>query len=294
MSLQSLSVFIAVAEEENFTAAAKKLNLTQPTVSFHMDNLEKSLGCLLFNRTSKGVTLTPYGKRLYESASVVDTTLKTTYSEIRRMAEGNAGHIYIGASTIPGEYILPKIISLFLAKCDGIRFTLTTNNSDHILSSFFTGKFAMAIVGVKPPGIEAVALWEDELILIGQPDVVEEIESRQTWKITDFPLILRTAPSGSRKTVLEAVETLGVRKEDLKIVMEVSGNQALKAAVINKAGIGFISSWAVQDEVAAGKLKILDIPGLQIRRTFYLISNPLTETMATTRFINYLVQSQVK
>lgn len=294
MSLQTLSVFIAVAEEENFTAAAKRLNLTQPTVSFHMDNLEKSLGCLLFNRTSKGVTLTPYGKRLYESASIVDTTLKTTYSEIRRMAEGNAGHIYIGASTIPGEYILPKIISLFIAKHDGIRFTLMTNNSNHILDSFKGGKFAIAVVGIKPADIETVELWEDELVLVGHPDIVADANGHNDWSLTDFPLILRTDPSGSRKTIIDALKNMGVKEEALKVVLEVTGNQALKSAVINKAGFGFVSKWAVQDEVSAGKLTIVDVPGLQIRRTFYLISNPLIETAATRRFIDYLVQSQVK
>lgn len=293
MSLQSLSVFIAVAEEENFTSAARRLNLTQPTVSFHMDNLEKNLGCLLFNRTSKGVTLTPYGKRLYESASIVDKTLKTTYSEIRRMAEGNAGHIYIGASTIPGEYILPGLISSFLSQKNAMRFTLTTNNSKHILDSFLAGKFAIAVVGIKPVDIEAIELWDDELVLVGHPDLTANLQDPAEWKLGDFPLVFRADPSGSRKTIMEALEKLGIHSNMLKVVLEVTGNQSLKSALINKAGIGFMSRWAVKDEIAAGTLTILEVPGLCIKRTFYLVSNPLLETTGIGRFIDYLVNAQV-
>jgi len=293
MSLQSLSVFIAVAEEENFTSAARRLNLTQPTVSFHMDNLEKNLGCLLFNRTSKGVTLTPYGKRLYESASIVDKMLKTTYNEIRQMAEGNAGHIYIGASTIPGEYILPGLISSFLTQKDAIRFTLTTNNSKHILDSFMAGKFAAAIVGIKPVNMEAVELWDDELLLVGHPDLTANVKAHAYWQLNDVPMIFRADPSGSRKTIMDALENLGIHKEMLKVMFEVTGNQSLKSAIINKAGIGFMSKWAVKDEIAAGALTIVEVPGLCIKRTFYLVSNPLLETAGIRRFIDYLVKEQV-
>lgn len=294
MSLQSLSVFIAVAEEENFTSAAKKLNLTQPTVSFHMDNLERSLGCLLFNRTSKGVTLTPYGKRLYESASIVDRTLKTTYSEIRRMAEGNAGHICVGASTIPGEFILPRLISSFIAKKEAIRFTLTTGNSKQILQSFREGNFALAVVGIKPPDLDAVELWNDELVLVSHPDLALNWGGYSDWPLENFPLIFRADPSGSRKTVVDALETLGIHREKLKIVLEVTGNQAMKSAVLHKAGIGFISKWAVKDEISAGKLTVLEVPKLCITRTFYLVSNPAVATTAVASFIDYLAHSQVE
>lgn len=293
MSLQSLSVFIAVAEEENFTAAARRLNLTQPTVSFHMDNLEKNLGCLLFNRTSKGVTLTPYGKRLYESASIVDKTLKTTYSEIRRMAEGYAGHISLGASTIPGEYILPGLISSFLNQNDAIRFTLATSNSKHILDSFLAGKFAIAIVGIKPDDREAVEMWHDELVLVGHPDLSANFTEHKGCNLDKFPMVFRAEPSGSRKTIMDALEKLGIHNDKLKVVLEVTENQSLKSAIINKAGIGFISKWAVKDEIAAGKLAIVEIPDLCIKRTFYLISNPLLETAGIRRFIDYLLKEQV-
>ena len=292
--LQSLSVFIAVAEERNFTAAAKKLNLTQPTVSFHMDNLEKSLGCMLFHRTSKGVTLTPYGKRLYESACIVDTTLRTTYQEIQRMAEGCAGHISLGASTIPGEYILPSLISTFIRETEGFQFSLTTGDSKFILDSFLAGRYAIAITGTKPVGLEFIELWNDELILVGHPELIGNMSPSSCDLFTQLPLILRSEPSGSRRTALEALEQLGIRSAELNIVLEVTGNQALKAAIMNRAGVGFVSKWAVCEELAEGKLITLSLPGPRITRSFFLMFNPQAETAGVRRFIDFLVNSKEK
>ena len=292
--LQSLSVFIAVAEEENFTAAAKKMRLTQPTISFHMDNLEKELGCTLFNRTSKGVTLTPYGHKLYESARIVDSIMKKTCGEVRRMAEGQAGHIYIGASTIPGEYILPRLISLFLSERKDIRFTLSTGNSGQVLDSFQEGAFALAVVGMRPEKLEATPLWEDELILVGHPDLKLTFGNPVSSDLARLPLVLRTEPSGSRKSVLDGLKKIGLDIDMLTLVMEVSGNQAMKSAIINRVGVGFISKWAVQEEIAAGKLSALNISGLHITRTFYLISNPLLSTTVVEQFADYLINMQVK
>jgi molybdate transport repressor ModE-like protein len=73
---QSLSVFLAVAEEGSFSGAAKKLEITQPTVSFHIDNLEKKLGCPLVERTAKGTTLTVYGEVLFANLGKAEALLR--------------------------------------------------------------------------------------------------------------------------------------------------------------------------------------------------------------------------
>jgi DNA-binding transcriptional LysR family regulator len=293
--LQSLSVFIAVAEEENFTAAAKKLELTQPTVSFHMDNLEKQFGCSLVTRTSKGVTLTPYGKRLYESAQVIDQNLRRTYQEIRSMADGSSGHIHIGASTIPGEYILPTVITEFLQSYTGLRFTLTTSNSNHVLEGFREGKFPIAIVGIKPKEyVPSCELWEDELVLVGHPAVVETMTEGHGPEILEqVPFIMRSEPSGSRRTISEALTHAGVECKRLNTVLEVTGNQGLKTAIINKAGIGYISRWTIQDELNTKQLKIVPVPGIHVRRTFFLVTNPLLETAGTCLFLEFLMNNKI-
>ncbi|MCX7781548.1 MAG: LysR family transcriptional regulator [Negativicutes bacterium] len=292
--LQSLSVFIAVAEEENFTAAAKKLNLTQPTVSFHIDSLEKQFGCPLVTRTSKGVTLTPYGRRLYESALAIDKNLKLAYHEIQSMLEGSNGHIVIGASTIPGEFILPGLIARFLRQHKGFRFTLITGDSKSILAKFRDGRFAIAVVGIQPEEDSLhFSLWDDELVLVGHPDIAIGLCGKELKEIlVGARLIMRTEPSGSRRVIEEALKRFGEKLAPSAVVFEVSGNQGLKRAIIDKAGIGFISKWAVREELETGQLTVIPITGCEIRRSFFGLANPLLETVGIRIFVDYLRENR--
>ena len=100
----SLSVFIGVAEEGSFSGAAKRLELTQPTVSFHIDSLEKKFGCPLFQRTAKGATLTVYGETLYQNTRIISSLLDETEKQLKAMREGAAGKILFGASSIPASW----------------------------------------------------------------------------------------------------------------------------------------------------------------------------------------------
>lgn len=270
---QSLSVFIAVAEEGSFSGAAKRLELTQPTVSFHIDSLEKRFGCPLFLRTARGASLTVYGEALYHNTRKISTLLEETQNQIKAMLAGASGKITFGASTIPAEYILPGIMADFLAARPGIQFTLRTGDSQSILAAFDNGDFPIAIVGVNPgENYHAQPCWQDEMILVGHPDLVSRIDpGAGIDEISKLPFVTRSLASGSMRTALAALEQHGVPSSQLKTVMQVSGNQALKSAIISKAGIGFISRWAVKTELAARALAAVEIPGLKITRQFYAV-----------------------
>lgn len=130
--LQALDVFIAVAEEHSFSAAAKKLSLSQPTVSFHIDSMERKFGCPLFVRTRRGAELTVYGRTLYDNTRNVQELLARTERKIRDLRQGVSGKITIGAGTIPGEYILPSLLALFLQQHPGVSVNLISADSQSI------------------------------------------------------------------------------------------------------------------------------------------------------------------
>ena len=98
---QSLAVFSAVAEEGSFSAAAKKLDLTQPTVSFHIDNLEKDFGCQLFQRTARGVSLTVYGDTLLHYTLKINTQLMEARNHLKAVMAGTEGKIIFGGQHHP-------------------------------------------------------------------------------------------------------------------------------------------------------------------------------------------------
>lgn len=270
-TLQSLAVFMAVAEEGSFSAAAKKLSLTQPTVSFHIDSLEKKLGCMLFTRTVKGATRTIYGETLYGNTREMQDIMARTENLLREMSAGSAGHITVGVGTIPGDYILPPLLAEFINSRAGISVELVVADSHAILDGWKGGKYSLAIVGTPPAAeMEAKPLWQDELLLVASPALASALPNPvMPTELQRYPWVFRHEGSGSRETVFTALRKLGIEPGSLRTVLEVGGNEALKQAVAGNAGMGFVSSWAVRNELASGSLVRLNLDGIDIRRQFY-------------------------
>lgn len=290
--IQSLTVFLQVAEEGSFSAAAKKLALTQPTVSFHIDNLEKNFGCPLFTRTSKGVSLTIYGEKLYETTRTINSLVASTHSEIQAMTQGSRGRILLGASTIPADYILPPLLARFLSEHPGLTLSLVTGDSQTILKRFTQGEFPIAVIGSKPDdSLISQPLWTDALVLAAHPDFkpVSGTSPVKDW-LPALPFILRKESSGTARSALDALARLGITADDLTVVMEAGSNQAIKAAIMNKIGVSFISAWAVESELASGQLIALPLPGTAIKRQFYALSRQPLRPACLETFWQYLIK----
>jgi len=278
---QSIAIFGAVVEEGSFSGAAKKLELTQPTVSFHIDNLEKDFGCQLFQRTARGVTLTVYGEILLHHTGKINAQLLEAHNQIKAMLEGAAGKICLGASTIPAEYIIPQLIAAFLRTQPGLQFSLHSGDSQTVLAGFDSGNYPIAIVGTRPGGEHPVLeLWHDELVLIASPAICARLGTAPPLtELFSYPFIARVVSSGSLRTVHAALESRGISPDQMRIILEVDGNEALKSAVISQLGLAFISKWAIQQELQAGTLQTIATPGLTIPRRFYAVCRqPLVPT----------------
>lgn len=287
--IQSLTVFLNVAEEGSFSAAAKKLELTQPTVSFHIDNLEKSFGCPLFTRTSKGVSLTIYGEKLFATTRTINGLISETHKEIQAMSQGSAGRILLGASTIPADYILPPLLAKFLQQHPGLTISLVTGDSQTILEKFTQGDIPIAVIGAKPDdAIMCQPLCHDNLVLAAHPDFRVIAQGHAKDWLLKLPFILRKRSSGTARSALDALARLDIFPENLNIIMEVGSNQTVKAAMLNKIGVGFISAWAVENELKSGQLVALPMPGPAIIRQFYAVSRHPLQPACLELFWQYL------
>ena len=292
-NLQALAVFIAVAEEHSFSAAAKKLSLTQPTVSFHIDSIERKFGCPLFVRTRRGAELTVYGRTLYENTRNVQDLLERTERKIRDLCLGVSGQVTIGAGTIPGEYILPQLLAQFLRQHPGVSVNLISADSQSIYKMWQDGKLPICVIGFLPRELPtAQRLWTDEII----PVAAKQMEiATAPWAPEDFrrfPLIVRHASSASMSTVQQAFERFGISLAECNIVLQVMGNEALKTAVQAGGGIGFISRQAVAKELAEGSLIEIPVTGLKIRRSFFALNSKENEMPATRILWEALLAAQ--
>ena len=291
--LQALAVFIAVAEEKSFSAAAKKLSLTQPTVSFHIDGMERNFGCPLFVRTRRGAELTVYGRTLYENTCHLQELLDRTERKIRDLCRGVAGQVTIGAGTIPGEYILPTLLAAFLRDHPGVSVNLQSGDSRSIYEQWQESKLPICVVGFSPPAVDAPQpVWSDELIPVVSGWFPESIPAQlAASELCRYPLVLRQESSSSRSVVEEALREIGIRLADCNVVLQVSGNEALKRAVSAGAGIGFVSRRAVESDLASGALASLKIKGLSITRRFYALRRPNPDLPLVEELWRYLVDN---
>lgn len=273
LDLHRLKIFKRIAELKSYSLAAKELYLTQPTVSQHIAYLEDHIGLKLFDRTPKGVSLTRAGEILYKFAKRIIALTEEAQQAIDLYKGLRSGSILIGASTIPGEYILPAMLGRFTAAYPGISVSVKISDTEETLSLLMDYSIDVGIVGAKVENrqIDYIPFDKDELIVI--------VPFEHKWRrktvlsvdeLTTEPFVLREKGSGTRITFERALEAKGVHPHQLNISAEMGSSTALKQAVKSGLGISVISKKAVADELKQKQLKGLTIPGLELTRSFYL------------------------
>jgi len=276
MDLRTLEIFCKLAENKSFSQTAEELHLTQPTVSFQIRSLEKYYGTRLIERTTRGLSLTPQGKILNEYAKKILTLNRQAKENLTEINGLKCGELLLGASTIPGEYILPKRLKSFQKKFPQIKISLKISDTEKITEEVLEKKLDLGIVGSKIKHRDLIydEFVEDEIVLIGPSEGKwKRLKNLTLEDLKKEPLLIREKGSGTRKTMLDVLAKENIYPEDLNIVMELGSTEAIKSAVETGLGISFVSRWAVEEEIKLKKLKIHSIPNFTINRYFYVVLN---------------------
>ncbi|MFQ3573828.1 MAG: selenium metabolism-associated LysR family transcriptional regulator [Thermodesulfovibrionales bacterium] len=274
MDLHHLRIFASVFKNRSFSKASKEINLTQPTISDHIKALEEELNCRLFDRLGRTNLPTPEAEHLYPY--VIDLLEKAdNLKEILLKSKNNIeGDIMIGASTIPGTYILPDIILSFKKLYPKINFDVTISDSAGVQEMVKNQEIYIGLVGSKMNSEKILyePFTDDELVLVAAKDFpISETISHS--ELTNIPFIVRETGSGTRRETEEIFKNLKIKPSDLNVVMTLGSTEAVKEAV--KAGLGcaILSYYAVNDYVRFNILKPIKIKGLSMRRKFYILSH---------------------
>ncbi len=292
MDLRKLEVFCTLVELKSFTKTAEAVLLSQPTVSEHIRNLEQLLGQKLVDRLGREVEPTPVGKILYTHARKILRMQQEALQAVEEYSGRISGRIMIGCGTIPGTYLLPKLISDFRMQYPEIKATLHISSSRTIALKVQEGELEIGVVGARwnEPSLDWQTMFSDELTLVVHPEHpwVKE-QSIDCNQLTDEPFILREAGSGTRRVIAQFLEQQGMRERDLQEVAEIGSTAAIKEAVKAGIGISIISKRAIADDLACGRLATVALSNLQILRPFYLIrrKNRQLAPVATT-FVDFL------
>ncbi len=290
MDLHQLKIFVSVFKNKSFSRASEELYLTQPTISDHIKTLEEELQCNLFDRLGRTIMPTKEAESLYghaiEILEKIDI-LKDTFSQFKKEL---SGELIIGASTIPGTYLMPTIISDFRKKYPAISFQVVIGDSKEIIGKISRHELLMGIVGAKISDSQLVftPFLEDELIAISSPALIQQNKLTME-ELVKFPLIFRESGSGTQREVEQILEVKGISSDTLKIAGIFGSTDAIKQAVKSGLGVSIVSKLSVIDELKFETLKEIKVTDIQMKRKFYIVTHQKrTLPLAYSIFIDYL------
>ncbi|SPF50678.1 Bacterial regulatory helix-turn-helix, lysR family protein [Candidatus Desulfosporosinus infrequens] len=286
-------VFKEVAETKNITLSAKRLHVSQPSISLQIQNLENEYGARFFDRTNKGVALTNEGQIFYPYVLSILDILSNAKEQICALAKDQRQRIYLGATLTIGEYILPSILAFLHKTQPEVEFKVKIANTESISKDVLEKKIHIGLIEGPVPwhkDFNVESFWEDELVVV--IPYFHHWASRDSITLAELPqerLISREGGSGTRRVMEMALKERGFDPNQLNVTMELGSTQAIKQLVSAGLGITIISSLTVSRECDRGLLKILRIQDFPIYRPLSIITNAqTTQTKDERIFINLL------
>ncbi len=295
LDAHQLHVFLTAAETLNFTQAAQRLNMSQPSVSQHIQALERRFGTPLFLRagrtlqlTDAGLTLVPLARELVKQSTLIEETMASLQGEVY-------GHLLVGCSTTPGKYILPHLLAHFHNEHPEVRITCLVSSQTQAIEALCEGRlhFALTSLGqnICANKTEFIEFLCDPVVLIAP--VNHPWAQREYIEIEDMleaNFILREEDSGTYKTVQEALAKTAVPIERLRTLLTLGNSEAIAVAVQEGLGVGFVSQ-AVASGIGQERVAVIPVKGLDMCRKIYIGRHTrLPATKAQIAFWNFATQ----
>ncbi|MBN2982751.1 MULTISPECIES: LysR family transcriptional regulator [Cohnella] len=273
MNLQQLKAFVLAVELQKLYLVAQKLDITQPTVTFHLNKLQEELGVSLFHTKSYHVIrLTEAGEAFYHYASQISALSSEAESTMEVYRGFQMGKLSIGSTHTPATYMLPPLLGRLKRDYPRLSILLDVRPASFILEKIKQYELDLGIISqtlIEDPDLVALPLTRDDLMLVFHPEhPLAEAGDVSPETLTAHPFVSHEKGSISRKLIDDWAAANGVA---LETTMEVSGSEALKAAVLHRIGFGMIAGACVRTEVAEGKLRSRNIPGWSANRHIYAV-----------------------
>lgn len=273
LDLHKLEIFYWVAEHKSFSQAAELLSLRQPTISAHVQELEKAVGGKLLYRIPGKVSLTPLGLMLAERAKNLLTFKRETVAAVEHFHGTLSGELWVGGSSIPGEYLLPQKLGEFAKKYPRVKPILRIGDSAGIVADLLDGKVEIGFVGFKgnDARLTFAKIWDDEMVLAvprGHPWT-----KRKTVNVADLrteKFISREHGSGTLDSIRQLLAKRRQPADELfNISMELGSTEAVKEALMAGFGFSILSRISIRHELEEGTIVEVPIRGLKLERGFY-------------------------
>lgn len=268
---KKMRVFLATAEAGSFSRAARQLSLSQSVVSFHIKALERELGVSLFQRHGRSISLTAEGKLLFEKGRKLAQQARRIEDAFSAQSEEIAQRIYLAGDALTCAFTLPWTLAAFRKDHPDVLFSYKHLDEDELIRRLVSGELDVGLTGhpVVHRKLAATPCFQDKIVLVGPaqsaPDSITIDQLRET------PIIWATSDRGLELLLSRDLPEAGLQLKDLNVFMEVDDLPILKTFVRVDVGMAFLPFLTVSDEVRFGLLKVVDVPGLTLERTNYLV-----------------------
>jgi DNA-binding transcriptional LysR family regulator len=273
-----LETFIYAAQSLSFSEAAKRLNLSQPTVSYQIKALEKELGISLFLRAGNQLQLTEAGRLLLPRARQIFHQSNEMEELLASLQDGVVGELRIACSTTAGKYILPQLAARFCQRYPGIRISILRCTSKDVAMHLLGNEANLGVVSfeIQEEDIEYQDFFDDVITLIVPKDhpwamrrVIEPEE------LINEPLIIRESTSGTRRMLLSQLAKYDISLDDLNIFMELGSAEATVRTVAAGYAVSFVSTLASACPLERGNVSEVQVKGFDMRRKIFMIRKQL-------------------
>lgn len=256
-----LRLIVEVERRGSISAAAAAVGIGQPSASEHLRLLEAAAGEQLVERSGRGSTLTEAGRAVAARASQALAALAAADEELAELAGLQRGTMHLGASTVPGVYLLPDALGAFRARFPNVTVEVDVAPSHETLRRLRAGRVQLALVGLERSDDRVILepFLDDELVGIAKPGLLAVdgglVRPRELARHT---LLAREPDSAQRELAEAALAAADVRTDG---VWELGSTEAMKRAARAGLGFAFLSRYAVAEEVARGELAVFRIRG---------------------------------
>ncbi|MEG0987215.1 MAG: selenium metabolism-associated LysR family transcriptional regulator [Clostridium sp.] len=278
MEFRQIEAFVNAVKYKSFSKAADATFLTQPTISAHISNLENELEITLLNRVGREVTLTPQGQQFYPYALDILHTRSKALASVENGKDLGDGVIDIQASTIPGQYFLPGMLSKFRSLHSGARFYVEQSDSRNVNENILNQKGELGFTGFRGnDSLEYEPIFKDNLVfIVPNSEKYREYESGSMVSaelFKDEAFILREDGSGTKQEMEMADFRGEIIFKHMNVAARINNMETIRQTVAEGLGISVVSEMAALEENGRNRMKYFRIEELEKQRIFYMVHN---------------------
>lgn len=271
MSDFRLKVFQSVARNLSFTKASQELFISQPAITKHIQELESTYQTRLFDRQGGKISLTESGQLLLEHCERILEEYRKLEYEMHLLHNQYTGELRLGASTTIAQYVLPPMLGTFISKFPQVELSLLNGNTREMEAALQEHRIDLAMVeGVtRLPNLRYTPFLEDELVVVvrtgSRLPVDDEITPQQLARL---PLVLRERGSGTLDVFEQAMLQHNIKLSTLHVLMYLGSTESIKLFLEHTDCLGVVSIRSVSRELYAGRLRVVEVKGLEMKREF--------------------------